>query len=229
MPRKKKVKSEDIKGFQEEEETLIAHLPIKVNKKENKECKEIEKLQKENKELKEKINLLLIKNNNKVSVIKNNCSGDKIKCWWCDDNKSTICLPNKKTGKKFEGIGKFCSFSCALAYNFELRDEKVWERCSLLYQMKNNIDEKKIEPSPPKEIMKEFGGEISREEYRNIIDNGESSYLKLLPPMISSVIMIEQRNNSTKQINQLNLLGIKLKRTKNPVKNKFSLDSLISS
>ena len=35
MPRKKKVKSDEIKGFQEEDESLIVHLPIKVKEEKN--------------------------------------------------------------------------------------------------------------------------------------------------------------------------------------------------
>lgn len=235
MPRKKKIKSEDIKGFQDTEESLIVHLPIKVNK-DSSSIDKLHKLEEENKELKERINILLAENYSKVKVIKNNNNNlknkNKSKCWWCSGIcENSIILPYKKKQNKFYGSGVFCSFNCAISYNFEKKDEKVWERCSLLYQLRESIENKnnsnRIQPAPPKEILKEFGGELSREEYNNLLCSIDFSYLKLSPPMVSSTIFIEQRNKNNQDLNQMNLLGLKLKRNKNPVKNKFSLDSLI--
>lgn len=236
MPRKKKVKSEDIKGFQEEDESLIVHLPIKVKQESSSESKEFKKLQDENKELKEKINLLIAENLSKVKVIKNtnNLKNNSTvsKCWWCNaECCQSIILPDKKKKDKFYGLGVFCSYNCAMAYNFEINDEKVWERCSLLYQLRETIEKNKIldkiNPAPPKEVLKEFGGELSRDEYKNILSSVNYSYIKLYHPMVSSTIFIEQRNKSTQNLSQMNLLGLKLKRNKNPVKNKFSLENLI--
>lgn len=236
MPRRKKVNSEDIKGFENTEETLIVNLPIKVkNDKKSTLESELIQLKKENKELKEKISNMMLDNLKKVTVIKNNTNCNNIKCWWCDGHSdNSIILPDKKIKDSFYGLGSFCSFNCALSYNFEKRDEKVWERCSLLYQLKDKINDpdmnEKIIPAPPKEILKEFGGELTREEYNQLLISIDYSFVKLLPPMVSSTIMIEQRNKNTPEISQLNILGLKLKRTTNPnpAKNKFSLDNLIS-
>lgn len=230
MPRKKTKKLSEIKAFEDNDESLIVHLPIKTedSKMSN---KELNKLRKENKELREKLSLALCQNNKKVIVYKNNPNQNKQgKCWWCDgDCNNHIILPDKKINNSFYGLGRFCSFNCAQAYNFELRDEKVWERCSLLYQLKdtviNNID--KINPSPPKQILKEFGGEISRDEYNELLMSIDYSYLKLLPPMISSTILIEQRSKHIDLIDY-NLVDLKLKRSKPVSKSRFSLDNIVS-
>ena len=236
MPRRKKIKSEDVKGFEEEEESLIVHLPIKV--KDDKKCDSMEllKLKKENKELKDKLSNILAANLNKVKVIKNTNISSDIKCWWCDgccgeSGNNRIILPEKRINKSFYGNGNFCSFNCAMAFNLEKQDEKVWERCSLLYQLRENITDNsdtKINPAPPKEVLKEYGGELSRDEYNNLLFSIDYSFIKLLPPMISSTILIEQRNKNNNNLSQLNLLGLKLKRSKTPAKNKFSLDSILS-
>lgn len=232
MPRRKKVRSEDIKGFEDTDDSLLVNLPIKVKSEKVNESLELSKLRKENKELKEKLSSMLANNLNKVKVIRNTGKKDSnVKCWWCGgccDN--SIILPNKKITDKFYGNGCFCSFNCALAYNFDINDEKVWERCSLLYQLKENVSKSndKITPAPPKEVLKEFGGEMSREEYNSLLQSVDHTFIKLLPPMISSTILIEQRNKGTNNLTQLNLLGLKLKRTKNPAKNKYSLDSILS-
>lgn len=235
MPRRKKVKSEDIKGFDnEDDESLIVHLPIKVKDDNINNSIELLKLKKENKELKEKLSNILASNLNNVSVIKNTCNCSDIKCWWCDGfcSENKIILPEKKINKSFYGNGNFCSFNCAMSFNLEKQDEKVWDRCSLLYQLKENItniSNKKINPAPPKEVLKDYGGELSRDEYNNLLFSIDYSFIKLLPPMISSTILIEQRNkNNNNNLSQLNLLGLKLKRSKTPAKNKFSLDSILS-
>lgn len=224
-----------MESFKEDDETLITHLPINVSKLETKtNSKELKKLQEENKELREKITSLLNEKNKKVKVIKNNCSNKKhtSKCWWCcGEYDNFIILPDKKINGKYIGEGNYHSFNCALASNFEMRDERIWERYSLLHQMKEEMipeDTNKINPAPPKEVLKEYGGELSREEYDELLLSVDSSFIKLLPPLVSSTILIEQRNKHGPELTQLNLLGMKLKRTKNPVKNKFSLDNLIS-
>ncbi|ADO67197.1 putative transcription factor [Cafeteria roenbergensis virus] len=238
MPRKKKVNIDEIKGFQDEDKSLIVHLPIKV-KEDNKLENDLSKLQQENKELKEKLHFLINENLSKVKVIKNtnkSQEGTTSKCWWCDGVcKHSIVLPDKKIKNNFYGNGIFHSFGCALAFNFVIiNDEKVWERCSLLYQLRDRIYKNKeqtftkIEQAPPKEIMKEYGGELSRDEYNNLLVSVDFTYLKLLPTMISSTILIEQRNKNSQDLNQMNLLGLKLKRNKNPVKNKFTLDGILS-
>jgi len=238
MPRRKKVASDDIKSFEDNDESLIVHLPIKTNKIKIQESTknisnmEIENLRKENTELKKKISQLMVDNFKKVSVIKNKSTNDKIsKCWWCDGQcSSKILLPEKRIKNTFHGFGSFCSLNCAMAYNFDKKDEKVWERCSLLHQLKDNLKmtEGEISVAPPKEVLIDYGGELSREEYESLLLTVNNSFIKLLPPMVSATIMIEQRNKNTPELSQLSLMGLKLKRNKKPTNNKFSLDSLLS-
>ena len=244
MPRRKKVQTtESSKGYQNEDNSLIVHLPIKTESKDNGSNEEIEKLQNEVRELREKLSLMMSSNVKNVKVIKNENPNitentkKQVNCWWCGGKcDKSIILPDRVVNNKFSGIGAFCSYSCALSYNFEKKDEKVWNRCSLIYQLRDEINKKnkkdmedsKISPAPPKEILKDYGGELSREEYNDLLDNINYSYIKLSPPMTSSTLFIEQRNQNTPELSQLGILGMKLKRTKTIVKNKFTLNDMIT-
>lgn len=235
MPRRK-MKKNNNNDNNPEEISFIAHLPIKVNKKTentNNNNKELEKLRKENKELKEKLALLIDSNTKNINVIKNEVNNkNNIKCWWCDscNNNGYITLPEKKIGNKFYGIGKFCTLNCALSFNFDLKDEKVWDRYSLLCQYRDILypDIVDFKFAPPKYVLKEFGGDKTRDEYYEELMTMKNDYIKLLPPMTSSTILIEQRKSGSKDLNKLQLLGIKLKRSKPLVNNSYSLDSIIT-
>lgn len=234
MPRQKSKKSEKISEFIDEDKSLIVHLPIKVKNEDPNLSKEIKKLRKENAELKEKIEYLMEENSKRINIIKNqikNNSEEKKKCWWCDKySHISITLPNKKIKNKFYGLGSFCTLNCACAYNISLKDEKIWERHSLLEQLKDIVfpEVEYIKSAPPREIMIEFGGEKSRDEYDEELLTMSSDYIKLLPPMISTTMLIEQRKVGIKDINKMQLLGLKLKRNKPVVNKSFSLDNIIS-
>ena len=65
--------------------------------------------------------------------------------------------------------GCFCSFNCAIAYNLDLNDYKIWDRQSNIYQMKNKIDPLNkitIQPAPPRQTLHMFGGPYSISDFR---------------------------------------------------------------
>lgn len=231
MPRGKK----KVVDKKEDDPSLIVHLPIKFSDSEtNLDSEELLKLREENKILREKLSYYVTKNNHKVILIKNKPNKKKsLKCWWCcgECQEKSLSLPDKKKGDQFYGRGSFCSFSCMLSYNFELSDDKVWHRYSLINQLKDKVNPNLnlIRPAPPKEVKNEFGGELSEEEYQEHLDKGDDTFIKLLPPLISTEILIEQRikpstNDETKMLLAEEL---KLKRNK-PVKtSKYSLSDLI--
>jgi hypothetical protein len=231
MPgRKKIIKSTEI--IEDKDESLIAHLPIKLNLKEEDNQtnnEEIEQLKKENKILREKLAFYL--NKNKINVIKNQPKNNlEVKCWFCSGNNANLILPEKKSKNQFHGRGKFCSFSCMLSYNFELSDDRVWERYSLIHQMKDEINPtlEKIRPAPPKEVKKEFGGELTNDQYEEFLDRGDDSFIKLIPPLISTQIIIEHRTKpELNDISHLILEETKLKRTKPVNTSRYTLDKLI--
>ncbi len=116
-----------------------------------------------------------------------------IKCWHCSLNFKTIPLgiPYKIYTKDIKIIyyvlGCFCSFACTLSY---IHDK--YNVCShyesllhLLWLEFGNTGV--INKAPPKEIMIEYGGELSENLYRNIVKNNkkmESRYL--VPPIVTT-------------------------------------------
>lgn len=156
-----------------------------------------------------------------------------IKCWWCIEKIETkFCIPLEYTNKKYKVLGNFCCINCCLSYilHSDLLNSKTL-LIQLLYKMyesylsENNI--KKIIPSPPKEILSDFGGTISYEEYNKLKIN----YVNIiLPPIISVNIEFEKLdfNDSLKKKNipitenQINNAknNLALKRKK-PIKSKY--------
>ena len=176
----------------------------------------------------EKLNSIIFKNNESNLILNNNTN---YLCWWCGHSfKNTpFPLPDRYYENKFHVFGNFCSPSCACAYNVDMNDHKLWERNSLICKLYNELTGEsldKISPSPPKQIINSFGGNLTIEEYRAKI-NMKTSYSSrfIIPPMVPLMTLIEEsykdRNKykwETKvNISKYNNLqkNIKVKRTPN--------------
>jgi hypothetical protein len=150
-------------------------------------------------------------------------------CLWCSHGFETvpIGLPEKYCIKKNKYYlrGCFCSFNCAMSYNYQtIRDYKVHERFSLLNKIKkiifnnSDIQNRPIIAAPPREILKCFGGEKTIEEFRNSCIPIPKEYNHLLPPIIPIFTVIEEipkffyQDKMTKKKNDFGEL--KIKRTK---------------
>nr|QFG73976.1 MAG: hypothetical protein [Megaviridae environmental sample] len=124
-----------------------------------------------------------------ISHMDNLENPNNIKCWWCchDFDNIPIYLPQSKTGMTFHVWGNFCSFNCACAYNHDMKDSHVWTRHHLLNQMCNLCtcdDQKtKITPSPPKEMLNDFGGNMDIVEFRHESIILEKTNIIFLPPI----------------------------------------------
>ena len=123
-------------------------------------------------------------------------------CQWCTCkfNTSPISLPLSKVDNKFYVTGCFCSFNCALAYNFDKNYTNKWEYSALLHLLYKTIHKKyiKILPSPPKELLKIYGGPLTIEEYRTNLQTNDSTYHVLYPPIISMTPLVEEIANTEK-------------------------------
>ena len=114
-----------------------------------------------------------------------------IKCWWCCHNfENTPCgIPIKLENNTFYVYGCFCSFNCALTYNFNTNDDKKWERAgliNLLYNKTYNISddiETELNYAPNRECLKDFGGYLTIEKFR--IQNNTAYNLKLSTNVIN--------------------------------------------
>lgn len=108
----------------------------------------------------------------------------------CKIKDKPIFLPEKKEKNQFYIIGWFCSFNCAIAYNFNIKDNKVGQRLSLLYQLyKINKD---IKPAPDNKILKKYGGTLTIEEYRNLFYDKFNNYKFVVSPIKCLNMYIEK-------------------------------------
>ena len=175
-------------------------------------------------------------------------------CWWCCNKFDTLPLglPEKYYEKKFHVMGIFCSFNCAMAYNLSLSDNKIWDRISLLYHLRNiiflsinppgllpNNDIKLLDNiiiAPPRCMLKMFGGSLTIDEFREKSIILKKQFRSIIPPTITLTQQIEEstycidqniliKQNKSKNFNNI-MGGLVLKRTK-PTINKSSLMQLM--
>tara|TARA_B100000929_G_scaffold288102_1_gene275938 strand:- start:13708 stop:14925 length:1218 start_codon:yes stop_codon:yes gene_type:complete len=119
-----------------------------------------------------------------------------IRCWWCchDFDNKPIGIPTLYKENKFHVYGCFCSFNCALSYNFNTDDNKKWERIGLihlLYKKIYNTKEVNISYAPEREFLKIFGGHMDISKFRNL-DKILKKYEVVYPPMLSIIPQLEE-------------------------------------
>lgn len=151
-------------------------------------------------------------------------------CWWCCHSFTTekVSLPYSYHNNEFMTEGTFCSYNCAAAYNLNKKDLKIWERAALLHHLYKKSYNKDIviSPSPPKEILKAFGGQMTIEKFRNALMINNKEFITLHPPMASITTQIEERLRPgfskviTGQISE----DMKLKRVKPLPTSRYSLE-----
>ena len=89
-----------------------------------------------------------------------------------------------------------------LSYNIDINDSKIWDRQTNIYILKNIIDKDNnyiINPAPPRQCLKFFGGNLSILEYRKSFFILNKEYRYLLPPMMSIISSIEEYNKDIKK------------------------------
>ena len=170
-----------------------ALLKSKLDKFEKKE-----KIDKSNKIYNNKLNFISYTSGKKVIIKKTN-----IKCWWDAHTFTTLpCfLPELFHNNTYHVRGCFCSYNCALAYNlYYLKDSKVHQRKSLIYKLYREMyglssDEIiDIKEAPPKEILEDFGGDMSIDVFRRRFFMGNKEYIVFVPPIKPLNVIIEERN-----------------------------------
>ena len=103
---------------------------------------------------------------------------------------SPFYLPNKFINNKFHVYGNFCSPNCCLAYNLDLKDDKVFERTTLINKLYNVNLEDSIYPAPLRQTLEIFGGDLSIDEFRDRSSKYENRIM--LYPMIPILTLIEE-------------------------------------
>ena len=204
---------------------------INFNSSENKNIESIE-----NEISRLNLELHKLTRNNKIEISKTNYD-QNTKCWWCKNcfTCPSVGIPELYFEDKFYCIGNFCSYNCALAYNIDVGDN-VWKRTSLLnllyYKTYENYSN--IKAAPDWKVLKEFGGNLTIEQFRknSIINN--SDYTMLHPPLETRVNTFEKNYKvSSKSSNSMyqHLLEesdeLVLKRSKPLKSSQYSLDKTI--
>lgn len=159
------------------------------------------------KETFKKINIVKTLN----EVIKDSTFPEKtnVYCWWCshqfDSSPCTLPINYSSYTKKFKCIGIFCSWNCVKTYNFDLKDQKVYERASLItliIQQMYSLDYSlRIKPAPPRQVLSIFGGYLNIEEFRTNSRGVDSYKLNLMNNkfIYPEIIEINNINNRNKK------------------------------
>ena len=183
-----------------------------------------------------KIDMNIVDINGNDIILKDNTD---ISCWWCSHEFNTrpIFLPDNYYNNIYYALGCFCSFNCAMAYNVDINDYKIWIRSSYLHklyrEMTNNLNE--ISPSLPRQALKKYGGWLTIEEFKKKLLNINKEYRHIIPPMVPIVSIIEEcsksrnRNKNYKiELNNQKVLkaneNLKLRRNKPLPSSKNSLE-----
>uniref|UniRef100_A0A6C0AMM9 MYM-type domain-containing protein n=1 Tax=viral metagenome TaxID=1070528 RepID=A0A6C0AMM9_9ZZZZ len=165
-------------------------------------------------------------------------------CFWCAGcfEGRPVVIPSLEEHGCYKVYGNFCTLSCSLSYllNEQVDPQVRWERQALLHRM--YAQPESIHPAPPRESLKFFGGVLSYEQYREIIEKKKIRIDTNLPPVISILATLDTkpidfyetslRNTSAAGagIDVVKTLepGLRLKRSK-PLKDKEStLDAVMN-
>jgi len=113
-----------------------------------------------------------------------------------DENSNQNVSVNETEFNGYEVYGIFCSPECAIAYlNNEgyLDPETRWERVMMLHEMVKRVynnELEKIRPAMPRWSLKEYGGNLSIQQYRKLHSNPTSVCEVIYPPITAEIPMI---------------------------------------
>lgn len=162
-------------------------------------------------------------------------------CFWCSGcfEGRPVVLPTHEENGTYIVYGNFCTLSCGMSYLLQEHiDPQVrWERQALLHRMYKQLTP--IHPAPPRESLKFYGGALSHEQYRSVIEKKQVRVDTHLPPVISILSTLDTKpidfyettfRNTTASLESMKSQepGLRLKRSK-PLKDKEStLDAVMN-
>lgn len=118
-------------------------------------------------------------------------------CMWCCHifTHRPVILPIRDTGEYIEVMGNFCSPECAVAYLFDIRQDSHtrWEQLSLLYRIYGQRCNGNIHPAPARTVLSLFGGVLSIDEYRQLLQSQKVLIDVHLPPMVSILATMDTK------------------------------------
>lgn len=120
----------------------------------------------------------------------------KYACWWCCHKFQTppCFIPFDYKNNIFYVFGNFCSFNCALSYNFEKQFNNWTNYSELIEFLYRKIYKKhcNISYAPDKTAIDTFGGELTITEYRRNFYMNDTNYEVYYPPVKSVIPYLEQ-------------------------------------
>lgn len=120
-----------------------------------------------------------------------------VACFWCCHTFTNrpVVLPIRDTGEYLQVNGNFCSPECACAYLFDIRQDSHtrWEQLALLHRVYGEACNGKIHPAPARAVLKHFGGNLSIQEYRQLIRSHKVRIDIHLPPMVSILATMDTK------------------------------------
>ena len=118
-------------------------------------------------------------------------------CFWCCHSFAhrPVVLPIRDTGEYLQVMGNFCSPECSVAYLFDMRQDSHtrWEQLALLYRVYGEACGGKIHPAPHRTVLTLFGGSLSIQEYRQMIQSQKVRVDVHLPPMVSILATMDTK------------------------------------
>lgn len=120
-----------------------------------------------------------------------------IHCWWCchQFNTPIVYAPTHYHHKKaiFKVKGVFCSYSCSYAYTMKDPTIKDKSLIKFMYKIITGNIFKNINPAPPKEILKIFGGSKSIEDFRKYCEDTKYTVCINTYPLVYVSQQVETR------------------------------------
>jgi hypothetical protein len=133
-------------------------------------------------------------------------------CFWCCHTFShrPVVLPVRDTGEHLIVTGNFCCPECACSYLFDIRQDAHtrWEQLSLLYRVYGEACGGNIHPAPHRTMLTLFGGCLSIDQYRKMIQSHKVRVDIHLPPMVSILSTMDTKpidfydSGLTKNVNE---------------------------
>lgn len=141
---------------------------------------------------------------------------NNIVCWnCCHDCNDVKYIPIKHNKDIFYVYGTFCSDGCSYRYLYDnYKNKDLWEKVQLMKFYHKEMYGKFVEvkASPPRLLLKMFGGNMDIEEYRDKENNYQST---ISPPIV--ILGNIEGNNKTKDKDYLKLY--RKKKAKNVILN----------